>query len=70
MMPNSLPSTLSWRLRGEYELLDTKLQLSRVTVCADDGLPLTLDFSLQRGRLIADDLNASAAQARHFLSRL
>jgi|GEM_PF-798295 tRNA nucleotidyltransferase/poly(A) polymerase len=47
---------VSWRLRGGYELLNSKLQFSRVTVCADDGLPLTLDFSLQRGRHIADDL--------------
>ena len=47
---------VSWRLRGEYDLLDSKSQFSRVTVRADDGLPLTLDFSLQRGRNIADDL--------------
>jgi tRNA nucleotidyltransferase/poly(A) polymerase len=64
-----------WLLDGEYELLDSRAELSRVTVMADDGKRLCLDFSLARGRTMEDDLccrdftvNAMAVPLERYLA--
>jgi poly(A) polymerase len=47
---------VSWLLRGDYELLESQAQYSRVILTCSAGLPFYLDFSLMRGKKIADDL--------------
>ncbi|MDW7652216.1 MAG: hypothetical protein SCK29_05275 [Bacillota bacterium] len=47
---------ISWLLRGDYELLESQAQYSRVTLTGSDGRPFYLDFSLLRGESIAEDL--------------
>ncbi len=47
---------VAWLLCGDYELLDSGAQLSRVTVGADDGKKVFLDFSLARGQSVEEDL--------------
>jgi poly(A) polymerase len=46
----------AWLLRGDYELLESQSQYSRVTAVAVDGRPVMLDFSLRQGMSIAEDL--------------
>lgn len=67
---------VAWLLRGEYELLDSFNQFSRVTVDADDGKPLFLDFSLMKGGRLEEDLcnrdftvNAMAVSLDEYLER-
>jgi poly(A) polymerase len=53
---DSFARRVAFLLRGSYDTLDSGPQLARVSLIADDGLPLVLDFSLRRGQEIAEDL--------------
>lgn len=65
----------AWRLRGNYELLDSHSQYSRIKLTASDGKPLTFDISLLQGNGITADLsrrdftvNALAVKLSNYLS--
>ncbi|MCW3489652.1 tRNA nucleotidyltransferase/poly(A) polymerase family protein [Dethiobacter alkaliphilus] len=64
----------AWRMRGEYEMLDSQSQYSRIFLVASDGRPFSLDLTLVQVGKLEDDLkrrdftvNAMAVSLNNYL---